>query len=686
MANERALGLSFIYAAQTWRQLVICYGEDEARALFGLTNVIAVFGGSKDGLFNRELSDLIGTSRVSRTTYNRGHGFSGSGGTSHAGADEPILRPGGDPAATGAARPGHPRERQTTHRPADPMRRRQIRPPAPRRAGRRQGPRHRRPRPPAADVRPDHRRRHRRPPARPAPRPTGRAAHRLERRAGRPAGREPVMVRVLDVVPGATAADSEGVLQAAGPPEPAMTRRSAASGRWSCWNGRGTRTGAGPRRAGSCGTGSTTSPPGSTTSTGGASSGSSRPAGPQHPHIAHELPVLADQRYTAGQAFHSGALEEWHRYTLPLFLERMTARLGNRCVTRHEEWPAAPRYRAFTSPQAISDRSARFDADTATAATPPRRRRPGHRRRHPPSQRPRPPPNGDQLRDRWEGSGECAGSDECGVELLAEPSTRSAGGSAGAPRRRTVPAPRRPAVRVVRSFTTRQGRRAAWTPRRGRLVRRPHTRGRRPRPRGAVPQLRHAAVPAAHRLRPHHLQELPPVRSPQPPRRCRARRHRWTRRRERSERRERRAARARWRDEWAASTPWPASSRRGRAEGAAGGLPSAAHRPSPGLGGWAFVEGVAGHRRKVSPLLVQQHGRDRSTESGCDPGRRIPDLAVPGPAGPQGRAGHPDPGPRHPPGRRRSRRAGRSHRRGRRPHRAAAGGGADRARLRRLPD
>jgi type IV secretion system protein VirD4 len=93
MANERALGLSFIYAAQTWRQLVICYGEDEARALFGLTNVIAVFGGSKDGLFNRELSDLIGTSRVSRTTYNRGSGFSASGGTSHSGADEPILRP-----------------------------------------------------------------------------------------------------------------------------------------------------------------------------------------------------------------------------------------------------------------------------------------------------------------------------------------------------------------------------------------------------------------------------------------------------------------------------------------------------------------------------------------------------------------------------------------------------------------
>jgi len=90
MANERALGLSFIYAAQTWRQLVICYGEDEARALFGLTNVIAVFGGGKDGIFNKELSELIGTSRVSRTTYNRGRN---SAGTSYAGADEPILRP-----------------------------------------------------------------------------------------------------------------------------------------------------------------------------------------------------------------------------------------------------------------------------------------------------------------------------------------------------------------------------------------------------------------------------------------------------------------------------------------------------------------------------------------------------------------------------------------------------------------
>jgi hypothetical protein len=89
------------------------------------------------------------------------------------------------------------------------------------------------------------------------------------------------------------------------------------------------------------------------------------PCWPAHPPIAHELAVLADQRYTAGQAFHGGGLEEWHRYGLPLFLERMTTRLGPRCVTRHDEWPAASRYHAFTSPPATSECADRFDADAA---------------------------------------------------------------------------------------------------------------------------------------------------------------------------------------------------------------------------------------------------------------------------------------------------------------------------------
>jgi len=90
MANERALGLSFLYAAQTWRQMVVCYGEDEARSLFGLTNTIIVFGGGKDIAFYREISDLVGTTRVSRQTVSDGPGGIA---TSRAGEDTPILRP-----------------------------------------------------------------------------------------------------------------------------------------------------------------------------------------------------------------------------------------------------------------------------------------------------------------------------------------------------------------------------------------------------------------------------------------------------------------------------------------------------------------------------------------------------------------------------------------------------------------
>jgi hypothetical protein len=90
MANERALGLSFLYAAQTWRQMVVCYGEDEARSLFGLTNTIVVFGGGKDIAFYREVSELIGSTRVSRQTVSDGPGGVS---TSRAAEDTPILRP-----------------------------------------------------------------------------------------------------------------------------------------------------------------------------------------------------------------------------------------------------------------------------------------------------------------------------------------------------------------------------------------------------------------------------------------------------------------------------------------------------------------------------------------------------------------------------------------------------------------
>jgi hypothetical protein len=68
------------------------------------------------------------------------------------------------------------------------------------------------------------------------------------------------------------------------------------------------------------------------------------PCWPQHPHLVHEIAVLADQRYRAGQALSSDPLEEWHRHSLPEFTERMRTRLRNHCQEDHQSWPAKGRY------------------------------------------------------------------------------------------------------------------------------------------------------------------------------------------------------------------------------------------------------------------------------------------------------------------------------------------------------
>jgi hypothetical protein len=66
-------------------------------------------------------------------------------------------------------------------------------------------------------------------------------------------------------------------------------------------------------------------------------------SGPQHPHLVHEIAVLADQRHRAGQALTSEPLEEWHRYSLPSFTERMRTLLRNHCQEDHQSWPASGR-------------------------------------------------------------------------------------------------------------------------------------------------------------------------------------------------------------------------------------------------------------------------------------------------------------------------------------------------------
>jgi hypothetical protein len=86
---------------------------------------------------------------------------------------------------------------------------------------------------------------------------------------------------------------------------------------------------------------------------------------PEHPHLAQELPVLACLRVYAEQARTPDPLEEWHRYTLPTFLDRAALRLGeSTCRTgRHIDWPAAARHDAYLSGPARTARHTAFTTD-----------------------------------------------------------------------------------------------------------------------------------------------------------------------------------------------------------------------------------------------------------------------------------------------------------------------------------
>lgn len=82
---------------------------------------------------------------------------------------------------------------------------------------------------------------------------------------------------------------------------------------------------------------------------------------PAHPHLVHEIAVLADQRHKAGQANHSDALEEWHRYALPAFFDRRRARIHTACDSRHHDWPARPGHVRFQ--QQETDRKQHYAGD-----------------------------------------------------------------------------------------------------------------------------------------------------------------------------------------------------------------------------------------------------------------------------------------------------------------------------------
>jgi len=102
------------------------------------------------------------------------------------------------------------------------------------------------------------------------------------------------------------------------------------------------------------------------------------PCWPQHPHLVHELAVLADQRRRAHVALTSNALEEWHRYTALGFTERLRTRLKGHCDTDHQAWPARSRDTRHCDQQHSQRRRQAFDSDLASIEPrhPPRPQRP----------------------------------------------------------------------------------------------------------------------------------------------------------------------------------------------------------------------------------------------------------------------------------------------------------------------
>lgn len=86
----------------------------------------------------------------------------------------------------------------------------------------------------------------------------------------------------------------------------------------------------------------------------------------EHPHIVHELATVACLRWEAGYAVTPAVLEDWHRYTLPPFLDRVVQRIGNTgCPPgRHQPDPGQARnalYRGEDETLSRRNRRARDD-------------------------------------------------------------------------------------------------------------------------------------------------------------------------------------------------------------------------------------------------------------------------------------------------------------------------------------
>jgi hypothetical protein len=85
---------------------------------------------------------------------------------------------------------------------------------------------------------------------------------------------------------------------------------------------------------------------------------------PRHPHLVHEIAVLADLRRRAGLALTADTLEEWLRYALPAFTERMRQRLRQHCQDGgHQPWPGLGRHTRHVADEAGGGRAATYRSD-----------------------------------------------------------------------------------------------------------------------------------------------------------------------------------------------------------------------------------------------------------------------------------------------------------------------------------
>lgn len=68
----------------------------------------------------------------------------------------------------------------------------------------------------------------------------------------------------------------------------------------------------------------------------------------------------------------SDALEEWHRYCMPAFGERMRSRLKAHCEDDHVAWPGRSRHSQHTSERDTNDREDLYvcDIDALTGRAP----------------------------------------------------------------------------------------------------------------------------------------------------------------------------------------------------------------------------------------------------------------------------------------------------------------------------